>query len=118
MMGIFSGDPMLRSMQLGLLAAGSVIVFLLLFATRDILLRTHSFLYQIACILLVAFLPGIGFLLYLLIRPARTIKEREMEAMVRGIAEMFALSSEETEATEETDETDESEEDSALSPTL
>ena len=30
-----------------------------------------------------ALLPVVGFLVYLLIRPARTLKEREMEEMLR-----------------------------------
>ena len=84
-LGIFSADPMLRLAQMGLLFMGCLLVFLLLFAARDIILRTHSFLYQIVCIILVALLPGIGFLLYLLVRPARTIKERAMEAMLRKL---------------------------------
>ncbi len=89
--GIFSDDPSLRMIQMGLLVLGILIVFLLLFATRDILLRTRSFAYQFACILLVALLPGIGFLLYLLIRPARTLKERELEARIEHIEESLSL---------------------------
>lgn len=64
--------------QAGLVAAATVLVFLVLFATRDILLRTDSFLYQLVCVVLVAGLPLIGFLVYLLIRPARTRKERQL----------------------------------------
>ena len=33
-------------------------------------------------ILIVALLPVVGFFLYVLIRPARTIKERELEALL------------------------------------
>ena len=85
--GVLSDDPAIRMMQGSLLLLGILIVFLLLFATRDIILRTRSFVYQILSILLVAVLPGIGFLLYLLLRPARTIKEREMEARIKQIEE-------------------------------
>ena len=64
-----------------------VLLFLLLFTLRDIVQRTDSFLYQAACVLLTGALPIVGFLVYLLIRPARTIRQRETDAMVR---EMFA----------------------------
>jgi len=75
-------DPILRMMQVGMLLAGVIAVFLVFYTTRDILLRTNSFLYMFFCILLVAMLPVVGFFLYLLIRPPRTIKERELEQKV------------------------------------
>ena len=83
----FSQDPDTAMMQAGLLFVVVMVLFFLFFTLRDIVLRTRSFVFQCFCILLVALLPGIGFLLYLLIRPARTIKEREMEAMLRAVAE-------------------------------
>lgn len=58
------------------------VIFLVLFATRDIILRTNSFLYQTVCILLVAALPVVGFLIYLLIRPSRTLAQRRLEKKV------------------------------------
>ena len=82
-----SADPLLRMMQGGLLFIGFVVIFLVFFVTRDILLRTHSFWYMALCIVLTALFPGVGFLLYLLIRPARTIREREQEQLVRALAE-------------------------------
>lgn len=82
-----SDDPVLRAIQAGLLSGGALLVFLVFFATRDILLKTHSFWYMTLCILLVALLPGIGFLLYLLIRPAVTLREREQDALLRELAE-------------------------------
>jgi hypothetical protein len=72
-------------LQLTLLLVGSVAVFLVFFAMRDILNRTHSFWYQLCSILLVAFVPILGFFLYLLIRPARTMRECAVEAMVRDL---------------------------------
>lgn len=78
-------DPALRALQGGMLLAGALVVFLVFYATRDILLRTHSFLFMFICIVLVAFLPIIGFFFYLLIRPARTIKEREVESMLKEL---------------------------------
>jgi len=76
--------------------AAFFLVYFLFFTMRDIFLRTHSSLYQIACILLVALLPVVGFLLYFLIRPARTMKEREMEQLLlngggKGIDPRFTL---------------------------
>jgi hypothetical protein len=92
----FSQDPDTAMMQAGLLFVVVMVLFFLFFTLRDIVLRTRSFVFQCVCILLVALLPGIGFLLYLLIRPARTIKEREMEAMLRAVAEgMFGDDDEE-----------------------
>ncbi len=81
-----SADPLLRAVQGGLLLIGAIVIFLVFFVTRDILLRTHSFWYMALCIVLTALLPGIGYFLYLLIRPARTIHEREQEALVRALA--------------------------------
>ena len=75
-------NPALRLSQGGLILFAVCILFLLFFALRDILLRTRSFWYQFLCIVIVALLPVIGFLIYLLIRPARTIRERELEAMI------------------------------------
>ncbi|MBU2213277.1 hypothetical protein KJ996_01430 [Patescibacteria group bacterium] len=80
-----SEDPLMRMWQGSLLLIGILAVFLVFYTTRDVILRTHSFLYMLFSILLVALLPGVGFLLYILIRPARTIKERELEKMVRDI---------------------------------
>lgn len=78
-------DPMLRLLQGGLVLLGFLVVFLVFFTTRDILLRTQSFTYMFLCILLVASLPIVGFFVYVLIRPARTLKERAMEEMVKEL---------------------------------
>ncbi|MFA7681451.1 MAG: hypothetical protein WCX61_00295 [Candidatus Peribacteraceae bacterium] len=80
-------DPLLRTLQGAVLFLGMIAVFLVFFTARDIILRTNSFLLMFFCILLVALLPVVGFLLYLLLRPARTIKEREMASMVRELLE-------------------------------
>jgi hypothetical protein len=82
--GLIPSDP-LSIARFVVLSGAFVLVFLLLFTLRDILLRTRSFWYQCFCVLLVGALPIVGFLLYLLIRPARTIKQRETEAMLRQI---------------------------------
>lgn len=78
-------DPMLRLMQGIMLLVGALVIFLVFFTTRDILLRTNSFFYMFICIVLVAVLPLVGFLLYILIRPARTIKERELYKMIASL---------------------------------
>ncbi|MDB4979221.1 MAG: hypothetical protein JWM56_1407 [Candidatus Peribacteria bacterium] len=80
-----SSAPHINTMSTALLGAGILAVFLIFFTTRDILLRTQSFVYQFICILLVAIVPGIGFLLYLLIRPSRTVKQKELESLVLNI---------------------------------
>ncbi len=84
-LAFFTADPTLRIAQTLLLGGASLLIFLVFFTLRDILLRTHSLVYQIFSILLVACLPILGFLIYLLIRPARTIKEREVEKMLRSL---------------------------------
>ena len=83
----FSATPSVALMQFGLSAIAVALVFLVLFATRDVLLRSDSFAYQLVCIVLVAALPVIGFLLYLLIRPARTRKQRQVDRDVQIILE-------------------------------
>lgn len=77
--GIFSLDPVRLAAQITLLSAAGLLVYLVFYATKDILQRTHSLLYQLCSIVLVAAVPFAGFLLYLLIRPSRTLHERTME---------------------------------------
>ncbi len=83
----FSATPSVAAMQLGLLGIACILVFLVLFATRDILLRSDSFVYQLLCVVIVAALPGVGFLLYLLVRPSRTRAQRHMERDVALLLE-------------------------------
>lgn len=78
-------DPIMI-LQGTIMSGAFLLLFLLLFTLRDIILRTHSFWLQAFCVLLVGALPIAGFLVYLLIRPARTVKERELEDMVRDLA--------------------------------
>jgi len=82
-----SDDPVFRVIQVGLLCGGALIVFFVFYTTRDILLRTHSFWYMSFCIVLVAVLPVLGFLIYLLIRPERTLHQREQEALIRELSD-------------------------------
>ncbi|HVW66777.1 MAG TPA: hypothetical protein VHA78_03525 [Candidatus Peribacteraceae bacterium] len=116
----FLDNPGLRAAQTGLVVLGIIVLFLLFFALRDILLRTRSFWYQFICIVIVTLFPVVGFLVYLLIRPARTIKQRELESMILTLVANDAPdqievgeneeAAEETEESEETDGTEEAEE--------
>ena len=81
----FSDDPALRLVQILLLVIGLLVVFLVFFALRGVLLRSRSFPYQLLCIALVAFFPIVGFLLYLLIRPSRTLRERARDDMLADL---------------------------------
>lgn len=81
----FAENPVALSLQIALGVAGCVAVYLLTYTVRDVLLRTRSLPAQLACILLVGGLPIAGFFLYLLVRPARTVKERQMERMLKSI---------------------------------
>jgi hypothetical protein len=82
--GFLPSDPV-TWVQGGVIAIAFILIYLLLFTLRDILLRTRSFWYQFFCVLLVGCLPVLGFLIYLLIRPARTVKERELESMLHTL---------------------------------
>jgi len=73
-----ASDPAVLAVQALMAGSAFIVVFLVLFTTRDILFRTNSFLLQTFCILLTAVLPIVGFFIYLLIRPPRTIAERAM----------------------------------------
>lgn len=72
-------------MQCIAIGGAFLLAFFVLFATRDVILRSDSFLFQAFCILLVALLPGIGFLLYILIRPPATLRQRRLERTVGEI---------------------------------
>ncbi len=86
-MQTLSSNPSLFFLQLTMVVGAALLVFLVLFTTRDILLRSRSFVIQFLCILLVALVPGIGFLLYLLVRPARTNRERMLEELVMDLSD-------------------------------
>lgn len=68
-----------------LITVGVLAVFLVLFTARDITLRSQSFVWQVLAIVLVALLPIVGFMIYILIRPSRTSKERELEYLLREL---------------------------------
>lgn len=81
----FSENPLVRGVQIFLLTVAVGLIFLVFSATRDILHRSRSLFVQVSCILLVAALPLVGFLLYLLLRPRRTLEERDMHEKIGQI---------------------------------
>ncbi|MSR87448.1 hypothetical protein EXS70_04765 [Candidatus Peribacteria bacterium] len=86
-LSLITDNPAIRMVQLAVLGAAALAIYLVFYTTRDILLRTKSFLYQITSILLVAGFPIAGFLAYLLIRPASTVRQRDMEATLKKLVE-------------------------------
>ena len=78
-------DPSVLAVQMLMILAVFLVVFLVLFTTRDIISRTHSFIFQVFCILLVAVLPIVGFLTYLLIRPRETLSQRALRRSVHEL---------------------------------
>lgn len=80
-----SADPALRLMQGLLLALAVLVVYLVFFTLRDVLLRSRNFAFQLFSILLVAFVPVVGFLLYMLIRPVQTLAERRRDRWLRDL---------------------------------
>lgn len=78
-------DPLIRSFQIGLGVFAALLVFLVFYATRDVLKRSGSLTFQLFSIVMVAALPVVGFLLYLLIRPTETQRTKQMEKNVEEI---------------------------------
>jgi hypothetical protein len=83
-----SADPALRLLQGLLLGISTLVVFLVFFTLRDVLLRSRHFGFQLFAILLVAFLPVFGFLIYLLIRPSRTLTERKHDRWLKELHDL------------------------------
>ena len=86
----FSEDPSVFLVQVLLLGLGFVVVFLVLFTTRDVLLRYDSFIAQVLCILLVATLPVFGFLFYLLTRPSMPTAEKHLRHDLEAVLQKMA----------------------------
>lgn len=79
---LFATEPLLRLVQGGLLALGLLEMFILFWTTRDVMLRSESLLFQFFSLAMVAVLPVVGLLFYLLIRPSRTLREKALEQML------------------------------------
>ena len=82
---LFSSNPSVFFFQVFITVAGCIGVFFVLFTTRDVFLRSKSFLYQVFAIILVAGLPFLGFFLYILIRPSQTLAQRRLTKTVDAI---------------------------------
>lgn len=80
-----TSNPSVFLTQAGFGLIAVILVFLVLFTTRDVILRSHSFLFQFFSILIVAALPVIGFLLYLLIRPSTTLWQRTVKQDIHSL---------------------------------
>lgn len=76
-LNLLATDPVIRSMQIGVLSGGLVLVYLIFWVTKDSVNRSNSFLFILFSILLVACIPLFGFLAYLLIRPNKTLTEKQ-----------------------------------------
>ncbi|MEQ1849423.1 MAG: hypothetical protein ABL890_02430 [Candidatus Peribacteraceae bacterium] len=79
-------DPVIFALQVAAVCASVIVVYSVLFVTRDVILRSQSVLFQVFSILVTAALPVAGFFLYLLMRPATTNADR---ALRKDITEML-----------------------------
>lgn len=86
LLAVLSDDPAARVFQLSILCFGVLSVYLLFYTTRDVIIRSSSIPFQLFSIVLVALLPVVGFFLYLLFRPSRTVAERETMEMLCTLA--------------------------------
>jgi|GEM_PF-6140478 len=76
---MFSAEPAVLALQIGATALSAVVIYTVLFTTRDVLIRSRSVVFQVVSILGVAVLPVVGFFLYFLVRPSQTLAERSMQ---------------------------------------
>jgi hypothetical protein len=89
LLDFLSADPLVRAVQAFLAMLATSLVFLVFYTTRDVILRSKSLLLQLTSILLVSALPVVGFLIYLLIRPERTLKQRELTSTLEELVEVL-----------------------------
>jgi hypothetical protein len=84
-----SANPLLLGLQAAIVSGAAFLVFLVFWATRDILHRTRSVTIQLLSIALVALFPIAGFFLYLLMRPRQALEEKEMAEGVKEILDLL-----------------------------
>lgn len=70
---------------IGIGYVGLLWLSIIVWVTRDILSRSNSLFFQALCILLVIALPIVGVLLYLIIRPGKTLMEKYYEQLETGV---------------------------------
>lgn len=75
---VFAESPVVRSVQAALVCVAAIHIYVVLYVLRDVFLRTRSTALQIGYLLMVGLLPGVGFLIYLLLRPAETLFMRRL----------------------------------------
>ncbi len=68
---------------LGIIYLGVLWIALIIWVTKDITNRTHNLVFQICSILLIViFTPLFGLLLYLILRPTKTLMDRYVEELI------------------------------------
>lgn len=86
MSGLLAADPAAQLLQVVILLIAPLLLFLLFWTLKDIMLRSRSFWVQCGSLLLVTAIPFYGFLAYLLLRPAQTLKEKELQHLVHALS--------------------------------
>ena len=75
-------SPSLKTLQLAIVIyVGLLWLSIIIWVTRDAISRTNSLLFQVFAILLNIAFPLLGILLYLIIRPGKTVLERYYEEL-------------------------------------
>ena len=75
-------SPDLKTLQLAVVIyVGLLWLSIIIWVTRDAISRTNSLLFQVFAILLNIIFPLLGILLYLIIRPGKTVLERYYEEL-------------------------------------
>jgi hypothetical protein len=75
-------SPSLKTLQLAIVTyVGLLWLSIVIWVTRDAISRTNSLIFQVFAILLNIVFPLLGILLYLIIRPGKTVLERYYEEL-------------------------------------
>jgi hypothetical protein len=78
----FVTSPSFRTVQLALVIYGGLLwLSIIVWVTRDAISRSNSLLFQVFAILLNIGFPVLGILLYLIVRPGKTVLERYYEEL-------------------------------------
>ena len=78
----FVTSPSFRSVQLALVIYGGLLwLSIIVWVTRDAISRSNNLLFQVFAILLNIGFPVLGILLYLIVRPGKTVLERYYEEL-------------------------------------
>ncbi len=78
----FFTSPDLQTVQMAIVIyVGLLWLSIIIWVTRDAISRTNSLLFQVFAILMNIVFPLLGILLYLIIRPSKTVLERYYEEL-------------------------------------